>query len=302
MYRRPLVIAALATLALGSPIAPASAAAECPDGGAVRFGIEPFEAAARLIPVYEAIAKLLSDKVGCPVSVFVTPSYNAEIEAMRSEKLDVAEFGPLGYVFAHDLAGADVFASYNDKANKPSTYTASIVTWNGSGLKSLKDVAGKSMAFSDPASTSGHLYPSYALRKAGIDPDNGVKPLYAGSHTASFETIRNHKADAGELNSTQIDAATNAGSYNAADYVTLWRSQPIPNDPLAVRRTLSTSLKKKIVDAFMSLDFRALTPEQIAVLPSKGTTRFVAQDDKAYDEVRDLVKTMKYERDALDKK
>jgi phosphonate transport system substrate-binding protein len=293
------IVAVWSTLALLATLSGA-AAAECPEGGHVRFGIEPYEASTRLLPVYDSLSKLLAAKIGCPVDIFITPSYNAEIEAMRGGKLDVGEFGPLGYIFAHEIAGADVFATYNDQAGKPSTYYASIVSWTGSGVTKLKDVAGRSFAYSDPASTSGHLFPAYALRKAGIDPDGGVKPVYAGSHTSSFEAVRNHKVDVSELNSQQIDAATQVGEYREADFVTLWKSAPIPNDPVAVRRSLSPSLKKQIVDAFMALDFSQLPPDQVKVLPAKGTTKYIAQSDDAYDQVRDLVKTMGIDQKKLD--
>ena len=141
MIRRLLVRGAVAvwsTLALVATF-PGVAAAECPEGGHVRFGIEPYEASTRLLPVYDSLSKLLAAKIGCPVDIFITPSYNAEIEAMRGGKLDVGEFGPLGYVFAHEIAGADVFATYNDQFGKPSTYYASIVSWTGSGVTNLKD-------------------------------------------------------------------------------------------------------------------------------------------------------------------
>ncbi len=291
--------AAFACVSLASGAA--AFAADCPEGGSVRFGVAPYEASARLTPVYDSLSKLLSAKLGCPVDVFITPSYNAEIEAMRNGKLDVAEFGPLGYVFAHELAGADVFATYDDAKGNPSTYTASIVTWKGSGVSALKDVVGRSFAYSDPASTSGHLFPAYALRKNGIDPDNAVKPLYAGSHTSSFEAIRNHKVDAGELNSQQIDAASQVGEYVGGDYVTLWRSAPIPNDPVAIRRSLPEPVKKRIVAAFMTLDFSQLPADLVKVLPSKGTTKYIAQSDSAYDQIRDLVKTMNFDQAKLDK-
>jgi hypothetical protein len=59
--------------------------------------------APRLAPVYERIGTLLGEKIGCKVQVFIATSYNAEIEAMRSGKLDIGEFGPLGYVLAHQI-------------------------------------------------------------------------------------------------------------------------------------------------------------------------------------------------------
>jgi phosphonate transport system substrate-binding protein len=299
------ISAALAALVIASSVpvalpAPASATpADCPPGGTVRFGVEPSEAAARLTPAYDALSKAISAKLGCPIEVFMTTSYNAEIEAMRSGKLDVAEFGPLGYVLAHQIAGGDAIATFSDPQGNPSTYTASIVTYPGSGIKNLKEVGGHSFAYADPASTSGHLFPAYGLRKAGIDPDHGVKGVYAGSHTASFEAILNHKVDAGELNSIQIEAAKNQNMWQPDQWVTLWQSQPIPIDPITVRRDLPPAFKSRVTAILQSFSFAGLPPDVVKVFPAKGTTRFVKTTDGAYDPVRELVKTLNIDLNKL---
>jgi hypothetical protein len=70
----------------GALIVAASArAADCPADG-VRFGVEPYESAQRMLPVYGDLSKLIGDKLGCPVQLFVATSYTAEIEAMRNGK------------------------------------------------------------------------------------------------------------------------------------------------------------------------------------------------------------------------
>jgi len=186
--------------------------------------------------------------------VFITNTYTAEIEAMRSGKLELGEFGPLGYVLAHQVAKAEAVATFADKDGKPETYTAGIVTWPGSGIHTLKEVAGHTFAFSDPASTSGHLFPAYGLAKAGIDPDTGVKGIYAGSHGASFEALRNHKTQAGELNSQQIASATIAGSYKPGMFDELWRSDPIPIDPIAP--SVQGPFRDKLIHVLQTLDLR----------------------------------------------
>ena len=143
MTRRLVALCALLAL-MPFTAPPARAAAnDCPgDGGTVRMGVEPYEASTRLQPTYDALAKAIGDKLGCKVQVFITTSYNAEIEAMRNDKLDLAEFGPLGYVLAHQIAKADAFSTFSDDKGKPSTYYASIVTWPGSGITNIKQVAG----------------------------------------------------------------------------------------------------------------------------------------------------------------
>jgi phosphonate transport system substrate-binding protein len=262
-------------------------AADCPNGGTVRFGVEPFEAAGKLQPLYDSIGRLLSAKLGCKVEVYVATNYNAEIEAMRAGKLEIGEFGPLGYILAHRIANAEAIATFAaPDGKKPAVYFASIVTTPGTGITNIKQVAGRSFAFSDPDSTSGHLFPAYALRKNGIDPDTGVRGVYAGSHTASFEAIKNKKVDAGEFNSQVMDSATASGQYHDGEFVTLWKSDPIPTDPIAVRKDLPDSFKARVRDAFLSLDLTPIDPGNI--LKGFGH-KFVAADDSLYRQIRDLV-------------
>ena len=296
------VVATAAAIAIAATVvaSPQPARAnDCPSGGTVRFGVEPYDTATRLVPIYEKIGKLISDKVGCKVEVFVATGYNAEIEAMRNGKLELAEFGPLGYVLAHQVAKAEAVAAFGAADGKPVTYWASVITYPSSGIKTVADIRGRSFAFSDAASTSGHLFPAYGLRKAGLDPDKDVKAIYAGSHTASFEAIYNHKVDAGELNSEQLESATQRGHYKDGDMVFLWKSDPIPTDPFAVRGDLPDALKKKLTDAVRHLDLMSLDPADRKIMVGAGITRLVPQSDGAYDGIRDLVKTLNIDLEKL---
>ena len=165
---------------------------------------------------------------------------------------------PLGYVLAHQVAHAEAVATFAGEGDKPATYYASIVTWPGSGVKTLADTNGHSFAYADPASTSGHLFPAYGLKSVGIDPDHGVVAIYAGSHTASFEALRHHKVEAGEINSSEIGSAQTAGIWDPKDYVTLWTSAPIPQDPIAVRGNLPPAYKARLTAILQTLDLSGI--------------------------------------------
>lgn len=285
--------AGAAALAFGLAAAPAAmAASDCPNGGTVRFGVEPYDSAARLVPIYKKLGALIGDKLGCKVEVFVATSYNAEIEAMRNGKLEIGEFGPLGYVLAHQVANAQAVAAFGTADGRPDTYWASIVTYPGSGIKTAADIKGHSFAFSDPASTSGHLFPAYGLRKAGLDPDKDVRAIFAGSHTSSFEALYNHKVDAGELNSEQVESAKQRGHYKDGDLAFLWKSEPIPTDPFVVRGNLPPGFKQNVTVVLQTLDLSSLDPADRKIMVGAGITRLVPQTDGAYDGIRDLVKTL----------
>lgn len=284
-------IAATAAIATLTPNARAADAKDCPNGGVVRFGVEPFDTSATLVPIYGHIGNLLAQRIGCEVKIYIATNYNAEIEAMRSGKLDVGEFGPLGYVLAHQVAKAEAVAAFGDKDGKPASYWASLVTYPHSGIKTAADIRGHSFAFSDPASTSGHLFPAYGLRKAGIDPDKDIKPIYAGSHTASFEALYYHKVDAGELNSEQLESAKQRGHYKDGDLVFLWKSDPIPPDAISVRGNLVPGFKARLTQALQTLDLTSLPEADRKLIDLRGE-RLVPQSNKAYDGIRALVKTL----------
>jgi phosphonate transport system substrate-binding protein len=166
------------------------------------------------------------------------------------------------------------------------------VTYSSSGIKTVEDIRGHSFAFSDPASTSGHLFPAFGLRKAGIDPDKDIKPLYAGSHTAAFEALYNHKVDAGELNSEQLESAKQRGHYKDGDMLFLWKSDAIPTDPFSIRADLPDAFKKRLTDVLQHLDLTSLDPADRKIMVGAGITQLVPQTDQAYDGIRDLVKTL----------
>jgi phosphonate transport system substrate-binding protein len=286
------ILAGWIASALAATAAFAAEPGDCPNGGTVRFGVEPYDTAARLVPIYHKLGELIGDKLGCKVEVFVATNYNAEIEAMRNGKLEIGEFGPLGYVLAHQVAKAEAVGAFGTADGKPDTYWASIVTYPGSGIKTVPEIKGHSFAFSDPASTSGHLIPAYGMRLSGLDPDKDVRGIFAGSHTASFEALYNHKVDAGELNSQQLESAKQRGHYKDGDLIFLWKSAPIPTDPFAVRSDLPADFKKRVVEVLQTLDLSTLDPADRKIMIGAGITRLVPQTDGAYDGIRVLVKTL----------
>ena len=150
-----------------------------------------------------------------------------------------------------------------------------------------------------PGFDLGHLFPAYGLRKADLDPDKDVRAIYAGSHTSSSEALYNHKVDAGELNSEQLESAKQRGHYKDGDLVFLWKSDPIPTDPFAVRGDLPAAFKTQVIEVLQNLDLSTLDAADRKIMVGAGITRLVPQTDGAYDGIRDLVKTLNIDVEML---
>ncbi|MET9629161.1 phosphate/phosphite/phosphonate ABC transporter substrate-binding protein [Lentzea sp. NPDC006480] len=282
-----VVLAATLTLtACGS--ATSTSSRECPNNGHVRFGVEPYEAPDKLKPAYEVLAKALTKKLGCEVELQIVDDYAAEVLAMRNGKLELAEFGPLGYVFAAQKAKAEPLASFADGTGKLTSYTAGIWVRKDSPLQKIEDLAGKSLALSSVGSASGDALPRYGLKKAGV---NDVKLDYAGGHPEAMLALINGKVDAGEINSQQLASAKAAGTFDESKFRQIWKSEPIPNDPITVRGDLDASFKDKVRKALLELE-TADVAKVGAFLDVTPPGPLVQVDNSTYEVLFDLATTL----------
>jgi phosphonate transport system substrate-binding protein len=266
-------------------------AVTCPDGR-VRFGIEPYEDPAKLRPAYEVLAGALEDELGCPVELTIVDDYSAEVLAMENGKLDVAQFGPLGLVFASQRAGAIPVASFGDSKGELTTYKGGIWVPKDSPIQTLADLEGRSLALSEPGSTSGDALPRYALEKeAGLDPKEDVKLEYAGGHPEALLALTKGKVDAAEINTQQLATSTDEGVFDASQFRQVWSSDPIPNDPITVSKDLDPAFQAKVKDALLGLK-----PTEVAkvgaFLDVDPPGPMVAVDKATYAPLFDLAKTL----------
>jgi len=80
--------------------------------------------------------------------------------------------------------------------------------------------------------------------------------------------------------------------------VFLWKSDPIPTDPITVRGDLPAAFKARLTEALRTLDLNVL-PEADRKIMGLSGTRFVPQTNGAYNGIRDLVKTLHIDLEKL---
>jgi len=281
---------AASSLTSASAQSQARAAAACPHNP-INFAVEPYDTGPALEKAYASLATDIGKKLGCSVHLIVTDSYVAEIETMRAGNLDMGEFGPLGYVLAHQLANAQPLAAFGDVNGKPDTYTAGIWVPASSSITSLAQLAGHTLALSSTTSTSGGLYPIAALIKAGfkctVTSCQGLTINFAGSHPATLQALTHGTTDAAEVNSQQQASATAAGQFDASQYREIWKSTPIINDPITVYGGEPAAFKAKLKQALLSLTAAQLSTVDTE-LGTASNGKMVPVTDATYNHVRQV--------------
>lgn len=282
------VLLAPFVLAGCSPAASAESAT-CPNGQ-ITFGIEPFEDPKKLEPAYKTVAESLSKTLDCPVEVQVLEDYSAEVLAMQNGKLDIGQFGPLGYVFASERAGAEPLASFGTAEGELSSYTGGIWVPKESGITTLEDLRGKDLALGSVGSTSGDALPRYALAQAGI-AESELNLNYAGGHPEALLALTNKTVDAAQINSQTMGTAIKEGTFKKEDFRQIWESDPIPNDPITVAESADPEFKKAVKDALLNLPAKDI--EEVAgYLGVEPAGQLIEVDKSTYQPLFDLAKTM----------
>jgi phosphonate transport system substrate-binding protein len=112
------------------------------------------------------------------------------------------------------------------------------------GYKSLDELKGKTIAWTDPSSSSGHIVPKSSLMDLNIDPDTYFsKQVFAGGHDALVLAVANGTVDAGATFCNGAHGEDGAWNQFLKDPEQLKKinilhvSKPIPGD------TLSTTAK-----------------------------------------------------------
>ena len=88
-----------------------------------------------------------------------------------------------------------------------------------------------------------------------------------------------------------ICAAEEQNNYDAKNFITLWKSEPIPVDPIAVRADLPEGFKARLTKVLQNLDLSQIPDDKRKHLMGTGP-HTIATTDGEYNIIRDLVDTL----------
>ena len=250
----------------------------------LRWGLIPADDATEMLRQYEPVVEYMESVLGLDVEVQVTTDYTAAIIAMKQKHIEMAWFGPFSYILAAEEAGAEAIANGVRRDTGKATYKSIIITRADSGIETLDDLKGRTFAFVDPASTSGHLIPRKMLVENGIDPDEDFSTVhYAGTHNAVELAVKNGTVDAGALGDTTHNRMLKEGHVGPDDILIVHESEPIPGSPIVVRGDLPQDLKDRIKQALIGMDEQTI----LRVGGWGDIERYEAVTDSDYDVIRD---------------
>ena len=221
----------------------------------ITYGAVGESNATSLLQTLSPLQKLLQAKMDVKLNVVTGTSYSAMIEAQEAGKAQMVSYGPFSYWIAtnHGLKIQDV-GILTDAPNTDGGYYSEAVIdpQRTTDIDSLKQAAGKKVCFSDPASTSGYLYPSYGLLSNGINPSSGVQAVFAGSDSTTAIDVAQGSCQVGFTNNLNLPPIFTQNHISKSAIKIIWTSQEIPGNPTAVSDSLPQSFRTTLENLLVS--------------------------------------------------
>ncbi len=244
------------------------------------LGLVPALEADMLVGNLQPLTDHLSEELGIPVRSFVPNDYTGLVEALGSGRADIGMLPPFAAMLGmrrYDLQPLLVSIRDGEVGYRTQwlTHDPSVcqtvpvpdpagMLWCHGALEQLR---GETVAFTDPNSTSGYLFPALQLLEKSLDPESDIRGIFVGGHDSAVLAVRSRDVRFGVSYDDARHMVT--GQYpDVGDQVIRFNQAPlIPNDGVTLQPDLPEDLASAIVDAFMTLEqAQADLPREARVL------------------------------------
>ncbi len=277
MLKRTLALAAGFALSLSASLTQAA--------DVLRVSAIPDEAPTELLRKFKPLGAYLEQQLGMKVEFVPVADYPAVVEALATDRLDLAWLGGFTFVQVRLKTGNAIPLVQREQ---DAQFTSKFITADAN-VKSLADLKGKTFAFGSVSSTSGSLMPRYFMLQDGIKPEAFFSRVgYSGAHDATAAWVQAGKVDGGVLNASVWDKLVAAGKVDTSK-VKVFATTPTYYDyNWTVRGSLDPVLTEKIKTAFLALD--PANPEHKAILDLQAASRFIETKPENYKGIEDAAR------------
>lgn len=218
----------------------------------IRMGFVPMRDGDKLIESVEPLTEMLSKELGVKVEGFTATNYVGVVEGLGSGQVDFGFIPPFAYVLANKESNAQVILTALNK-DLEAKYRSQFLVRKDSGIKTFSDIKGKTVAFVDPSSTSGYLFPGAHLITEGMDIEKDIQYVYSGGHDKSLQLLLNGDVD---VATTFVDARQRyEKDFPTAMEETelLGYTDYIPNISVTVNGKMDKAMQDKIKTALLNI-------------------------------------------------
>ena len=242
---------------------------------------------------FRPLTAYLSRKLGVrfEMKAIDTVDFTKEVDA-----LDFTHTNSLLYIIMNRNKGVEILAA-EKSGSLGARARGLIVALKKSGIKSVRDLRGKSMVFGPMLGPTSFMSQLDLLLKEKIDPENDLSTYSIPGGTFKHEKVIYGvlfgKIDAGAAPLLDFERMAADGRIDPNDFTIVAQGEPIPYCNFAVAQKVDDGLARRFKQAILDLkksDTVEIDGEVVRVLERAQIDGYEDIKDKDFDVVRDMAK------------
>ena len=217
------------------------------------------------------------DAQQAPIDPVFYPNYGTQVDALLNRAIDIAWNSPLAWVDAQRRTGGGCRAIAMRDTDRD-RFSCFVARRHG-GLKSLADLAGKTLATGAHDSPQATLIPLGRLRRDGLAPGHdltirrfdvgvGLHGDHIGGERDAFECLKRGDADASAMLDLNWQAWTADGTIDPNAYTVIGETDRFDHCVFTVREDLDGAREQAWLQALFAMQYD--NPEHREMMDLEG--------------------------------
>lgn len=218
----------------------------------IRIAIATVISPNETIEYYRDIARYISKQIDRPTVLIQRKTYEELNMVMSNGDADIAFMSTGAYSAYRGLNEIELLAMVEYENSM--FYDAQIIVHKDSDIHSIEDLKGRSFAFTDPLSYSGHMSVLQLLKGKNTRPEKYFsRYIYTYSHDKSIWAVANKAVEAASIDSMIYKYGV-ANSQELIDKIRVITTiGPNPTGPVAIRGKISSEQKEQLRQVFLNM-------------------------------------------------
>lgn len=252
---------------------PLSATADKP----IRFGILAVIPPSRIHAVWQPFINYFSKQTGRKFEIVIPRGFKKMKDAAVAGEVDFFYVNSLVF-YSLKQNGKAIAVGQMESLDGKTTSVSKIFVRADSGIETIDQLNGKSIAFVSPMASGGYLAPRSYLYSRGIKTKNQTKEIFTRNLSNSIHQVLLGEINAGSM--CGIKYRLMGEKINMGELKVIGHTPPYPESVIAVRSNFDNAFVEKFKEILMAMPDNPEGKKVLQAMSEMKINRFVAYDAK----------------------
>lgn len=249
----------------------------------------------KVLTIWEGIREHFQEQ-GVPMDFALFSNYERQVEELLKGHIDIAWNTPLAHVRVRQRTGGESLSLGMRDSDRD--LHAKVVVRRDRGIKSLKELAGKTVAVGSADSTQARILPLYFIAKEGVDvsqiqllafdTDLGKHGDTGTSEIDVLKALHEGRADAGTVGDLIWVNEQAAGHIDSSKVEVLWTTPGFDHCMFDAHPSLPAEKIESFKRALFAMKWE--NPQQRRLLELEGLREWLPPRETGYQSLQEALK------------